>query len=61
MTEEPNKLEEGKLELETIKCLGQIAVSIVLLGIGLGYAITIPDSRAWSCSLVSLVAGYWLR
>ena len=57
----PPNPEEQKLELETLKCMGQIAVSIVLVCVGLTYAITVPGSRDWSCSLVALVAGYWLR
>jgi hypothetical protein len=57
---QPPDLEE-KLELETLKCIGQIAVSLVLLGVGLGYAVFVPGSRDWSCSMIALVAGYWLR
>jgi hypothetical protein len=57
---QPPDLEE-KLELETLKCIGQIAVSLVLLGVGLGYAVFVPGSRDWSCSMITLVAGYWLR
>jgi len=64
MPEESQKhpdIEEEKLELETLKCIGQIAVSLVLLGVGLGYAVAVPGSRDWSCSMIALVAGYWLR
>lgn len=46
---------------ETIRCIGQIAVSVLAMGGGIAIVVLLPDQRAWGVGMICTVVGYWLR
>lgn len=58
----PEQLEaEEKLDTAVIRCVGQITVSLVALGVGLWLTIAVPDLREWGTGMIGVVVGYWLK
>lgn len=49
------------LRSETMRCVGQIAVSVLALGGGVAIAVLLPEQRAWGIGMIGTVVGYWLR
>ena len=49
------------LTKEKIKVIGQIIISLGILGGGIPCIVWCPDLRDWGSGFVGAVVGYWLR
>jgi len=49
------------MNVNVIRLLGQILVSVIALAIGIYVIIRMPDQWGWGAGLIGIVVGYWLR
>jgi len=61
MSNEEEQRQEAELETTVLRCVGQIAVSLAALGVGLWLALGVPDLREWGTGVIGVVVGYWLK
>lgn len=61
MSNEEEQRQEAELETTILRCVGQIAVSLATLGVGLWLTLGVPDLQEWGTGMIGVVVGYWLK